>query len=57
MRNRPDREDMIRRALAIMLQQRSAVTLFAVVVDKLAVAGHDPVELAFEEIGTASTCT
>jgi hypothetical protein len=46
---RPAREEMIKRALAL-LDQKSSVRLFAVAIDKLAVSPRDPIEIAFEEI-------
>ncbi len=50
IRNRSDRENMIIQALSLLASQRASVRLFAVAVDRVAVAPRNPVELAFEEI-------
>jgi hypothetical protein len=47
--DRPRREDMLRRALAL-LRNQSSVKLFAVAVDRAAISPQDPVEVAFEEL-------
>lgn len=47
---RPDRLDTIKRALDILAGAHRSVRLFAVAVHKQAIAPHDPVEYAFEEI-------
>lgn len=47
---RPDREAMIRTALSTLGPRNPSVRLFAVAVERSAVAPHDPVEIAFEEI-------
>lgn len=49
IRDRSAREEMIRKALAI-LKNQSSVRLFAVAVDRAFVSPRDPVELAFEEL-------
>lgn len=45
-----EREDMIKKALAVLSDQRSAVRLFGIAVEKAHVAPKDSVEYAFEEI-------
>jgi hypothetical protein len=50
IRDRSQRENMIIRALALLEAQRASVRLFAVAVDRIAVAPRNPIELAFEEI-------
>ncbi len=49
VRERSQREQMIKDALGVFTPSQS-VRLFAVAVDKSAVAPHDPVQLAFEEL-------
>ncbi len=48
IRSRPQREELIHRALGLI--SRMSAKLFAVAVDKLAAAPSDPVEVAFEEM-------
>jgi hypothetical protein len=50
IKNKTERENMINRALAVIANQRSAVTLFGIAVEKSHVAPRDAVEYAFEEI-------
>jgi Protein of unknown function (DUF3800) len=50
IKNKPEREEMITRALAILGSQRAAVTLFGIAIEKSYVAPRDAVEYAFEEI-------
>jgi Protein of unknown function (DUF3800) len=50
IKNKTEREDMINRALAVIANQRAAVTLFGIAVEKSHVAPRDAVEYAFEEI-------
>ncbi|MGE5535832.1 MAG: DUF3800 domain-containing protein [Acidobacteriota bacterium] len=47
---RPEREEMIKAALQIVPAQRAAIRLFGIAVNKVHLAGRDPVEHAFEEI-------
>lgn len=49
IRDRSQRERMINTALAVLLPAAS-VRLFAVAIDKVAVAPEDPIQLAFEEL-------
>lgn len=49
VRERPRREQMIKDALACF-EKAASVRLFAIAVDKAAVAPQDPVQLAFEEL-------
>jgi hypothetical protein len=50
IKNKPEREAMINRALAVIATQRSAVSLFGIAIEKTHVAPRDAVEYAFEEI-------
>jgi hypothetical protein len=50
VRDRPQREAMIKRALATLGPGHRSIRLFAIAVDKQAVSPRDPVALAFEEI-------
>lgn len=45
-----EREQMIMKALGVIANQRSAIRLFGIAVEKAHVAPRDPVEYAFEEI-------
>lgn len=50
IRERAQREKMLNSALAVLTGTNAAVRLFAIAVDRTAVAPRDPVEVAFEEI-------
>jgi hypothetical protein len=50
IRDRPAREDLIQKALGILVPHQPSIRLFAVAIDKAAVSPRDPVELAFEEM-------
>lgn len=51
IKTRAPREEMLNKALDVILRQnRNAVRVFAIAVDKKAVSPRDPIELAFEEI-------
>jgi hypothetical protein len=49
VRSRPQREQMIKDALATVMSAAS-VRMFAVAIDKAAVSPEDPIQLAFEEL-------